>query len=230
VSLLLSKDQPNTASLTLSPFLRETLGTGTLGADRIHATRITEEQKKDNRCVAKGWKIQNLNTAVDSILASATRLEKEIEVETKYWEQVLAVNEKGWAVCRLPNEKHTLGVRFGFSEGSLPFPSVLFHADHQQRHQLSETKVSRPCAGKRMVMSVLIKDWLLPNHNIFESELKSMMKQAAQLFLPQSLMMPPSKPASNKLETQFTMSSSGRNSIVKRVLSRPSVSAPKTTL
>jgi mediator of RNA polymerase II transcription subunit 17 len=55
---------------------------------------------------------------VDSILASASRLEKEIELETRYWQQVLAVSENGWSVCRLPNEKHTLGVRFGFSEGT----------------------------------------------------------------------------------------------------------------
>lgn len=95
------------------------MGLGTLGADKIHISRVTEAQKQDSKRIAKGWKVQSLNNAVDSILASATRLEKEIELETKYWEQVLAVSENGWAICRLPNEKHTLGVRFGFSEGRL---------------------------------------------------------------------------------------------------------------
>jgi mediator of RNA polymerase II transcription subunit 17 len=80
----------------------------------------------DNKRAAKGWKVQSLNNAVDSILESATRLEKEIEKETKYWEQILAVSDAGWALCRLPNEKHTLGVRFGFSE------CRLFHSEPEE--------------------------------------------------------------------------------------------------
>jgi mediator of RNA polymerase II transcription subunit 17 len=119
VSLLLSRNSLAQAGQTVSPFLRDAVGLGTLGADKIHISRVTEAQKQDSKRIAKGWKVQSLNNAVDSILASATRLEKEIELETKYWEQVLAVSENGWAICRLPNEKHTLGVRFGFSEGRL---------------------------------------------------------------------------------------------------------------
>ena len=117
MSLLLSKDTPVQASLSLSPVLRETVGLGTLGIDKIRDSRVTESQKLDNKRVAKGWKIQNINKTVDSLLASATRLEKEIELETKYWEQILTISKEGWAVCRLPQERHTLGVRFGFSEG-----------------------------------------------------------------------------------------------------------------
>ncbi|KAH9213816.1 subunit 17 of mediator complex-domain-containing protein [Leptodontidium sp. 2 PMI_412] len=121
ISLLLSKDAPVQASLSLSPDLQAMVGAKTLGADKLAAPRTTEAQKQDNRNIAKGWKVQHLNKTVDSILASATRLEKEIEHETKYWEQVLAVSEKGWAICRLPNQKHILGVRFGFSESSPAF-------------------------------------------------------------------------------------------------------------
>lgn len=117
ISLLLSKDTPVQASLTISPILRDMVGMGTLGADKLHAPRITPGQKEDNKCIAEGWKSLSLESTVDSILASATRLEREIELETRYWEQVLAVSEKGWAVCRLPQAKHILGVRFGFSEG-----------------------------------------------------------------------------------------------------------------
>jgi mediator of RNA polymerase II transcription subunit 17 len=90
---------------------------GTLGADKLYAPRMADAQKQDNKQVAKGWKSQSVDKTVDSILASASRLEKEIEVETKYWQQVLTVSDSGWSVCRLPKERHTLGVRFGFSEG-----------------------------------------------------------------------------------------------------------------
>ncbi|PQE28471.1 hypothetical protein CJF30_00008188 [Rutstroemia sp. NJR-2017a BBW] len=121
VSLLLSKDAPVQASTSMSPALREAAGMGTLGADKTQASRVTDQQKQENKKVAKGWKASNLNKTVDSILASATRLEKEIDAETKYWEQVLAVSESGWAVCRMPQEKHTLGVRFGFAEAAPAF-------------------------------------------------------------------------------------------------------------
>jgi mediator of RNA polymerase II transcription subunit 17 len=92
---------------------------GSLGADKLSASRYTDAQKLENKGVAKAWKIQSLNKTVDTILESATRLEKEIEKETKYWEQILTVSDAGWALCRLPNEKHTLGVRYGFAEGIL---------------------------------------------------------------------------------------------------------------
>lgn len=93
------------------------VGFGVLGADKLNAPRIDKAQKEGNRRIAKGWKLENLNKTVDTILSSATRLEKEIESETKYWEEVLAVSNKGWAICRIPSEKQTLAVRFGFSEG-----------------------------------------------------------------------------------------------------------------
>ncbi|KAI9640173.1 RNA polymerase II mediator complex subunit [Ciborinia camelliae] len=121
ISLLLSKDAPVQASTSISPSLRELTGMGTLGADKTKESRVTDVIKQENKKISKGWKASNLNKTVDSILASATRLEKEIDAETKYWEQVLAISESGWAVCRLPQEKHTLGVRFGFAEASPAF-------------------------------------------------------------------------------------------------------------
>lgn len=89
---------------------------GSLGADRLSVSRYKEAWKLDDKRVAKGWKIQSLNKAVDSILESATRLENEIAKETKYWEQILDVSDAGWSLCRLPYERHTIGVRFGFTE------------------------------------------------------------------------------------------------------------------
>jgi mediator of RNA polymerase II transcription subunit 17 len=78
----------------------------------------TEVQKHADSMVAIGWKLQSLDSAADALLKSATRLEREMERETNYWEKILAVKEQGWSVCRLPREKHTLGVKYGFSEGA----------------------------------------------------------------------------------------------------------------
>lgn len=65
--------------------------------------------------------MQSLSGAADSLLKAATRLEKEIGRETTYWDQVLFVKDEGWSLCRLPREKHTLGVRYGFAESYADF-------------------------------------------------------------------------------------------------------------
>ncbi|KAI0999164.1 hypothetical protein K3495_g9035 [Podosphaera aphanis] len=118
ISLALSKTLPTQASSTISPGLQEFVGLGTLGIDKLNAPRISEAQKQENHKIARGWKAQSINKTVDSILASASRLEREIELETKYWEQVLDISNNGWTICRLSNERQTLGVRVGFSEGN----------------------------------------------------------------------------------------------------------------
>jgi mediator of RNA polymerase II transcription subunit 17 len=119
ISAALSKETPVQASLSMSQELRGLIGMGTLGMDKLHAPRITSATREDNKASAKGWKVQSLNKSVDSILASAERLKAEVEHETIFWGQVLAISDNHWAVCRLPYDKHTLGVRFGFSEGRL---------------------------------------------------------------------------------------------------------------
>ena len=85
----------------------------------------TDAQEHSERLLSAGWKMQFLTSVADSLLNSATRLEKEMERETKYWEKVLAVKEHGWSICRLPKENHTLGVQYGFNEGGLPIDRYL---------------------------------------------------------------------------------------------------------
>ncbi|KAI0389416.1 subunit 17 of mediator complex-domain-containing protein [Xylariaceae sp. FL0594] len=121
VSLLLSKEVPVQASTTLSPTLRDLVGIGTLGASRLKDANVTERQKQDDVDVATGWRIMGINSVVDSLLAAADRLENEVDLEVKYWDDVLAVSDDGWTVCALPQQPHMLGVRFGFSESAPEF-------------------------------------------------------------------------------------------------------------
>lgn len=93
----------------------------TLAAETVQVPVMTEAKKRNDRLVLAGWKLQALNSAADSILKSATNLEEEMKKETKYWNHVLAVKEKGWAVSRMPGDQQTLGVRFGFLESSPDF-------------------------------------------------------------------------------------------------------------
>ncbi|KAI9782781.1 MAG: RNA polymerase II mediator complex subunit [Candelina submexicana] len=120
ISLLLSKETPRQAELSMSPYLKQNAPMGSLGMDKMQEPPpLSDTETRDRDLVARGWKIGGLNSAADSLLQSATKLGQEMEQEARYWEQVLSVSEKGWSICRLPRERHTLGVRYGFAEGTL---------------------------------------------------------------------------------------------------------------
>jgi mediator of RNA polymerase II transcription subunit 17 len=124
VSLLLSKHTPRQAELTLSPYLKQNLPIGTLGAEILQTPQKPDSEIVHDEKISIGWKLNALASAADSLLKTASRLEQEIERETKYWGQVLAVKEQGWPICRLPRERHTLGVRYGFAEGDRATPLI----------------------------------------------------------------------------------------------------------
>ncbi|KAI0204157.1 subunit 17 of mediator complex-domain-containing protein [Astrocystis sublimbata] len=121
ISLLLSKEAPVQAGTTLSTTLRDIVGIGTLGASKLKEPNVTEDQVRNDLSVAAGWRVVGINNMVDSVLAAAKRLEKEIELETKYWADILDISDNGWTVCSFPQEPYTLGVRFGFSESTNDF-------------------------------------------------------------------------------------------------------------
>lgn len=131
ISLVLAGNsaQPGISQQALSsvdPYIRETLPRGALGVDRLQAPQKSETDLHNVQMVELGWKTQSLESAAESLLNSATRLEKELEAETRYWDQVLKIKEQGWSVTRLPREKHALGVRFGFAEGVYLIQCIAF--------------------------------------------------------------------------------------------------------
>ncbi|KAK2590884.1 RNA polymerase II mediator complex subunit [Conoideocrella luteorostrata] len=121
LSLLLSKQSPTQAGLTLSQQLREMVGIGTLGADRLDEPTVKPNKTKDDEEVALGWKIMQINQTRDAAEEAGVFLQREVEAETKYWEDVVAVKKAGWSICRVPHARHTLGVKFGFSEAAAEF-------------------------------------------------------------------------------------------------------------
>jgi mediator of RNA polymerase II transcription subunit 17, fungi type len=117
LSLLLSKQNPTQVGQTLSQHLRDMVGIGTVGADKLHEPLATPAKVKDNEEVATGWTLMEINKIRDSADEASRFLQKEADVEGHYWEDVVAVKKAGWSVCKVPQERQTLGVRFGFSEG-----------------------------------------------------------------------------------------------------------------
>ncbi|KAL2183135.1 hypothetical protein L209DRAFT_767300 [Thermothelomyces heterothallicus CBS 203.75] len=122
VSLLLSKENPALAVSTLSPGLRDMVGIGTLGATMLNApTPVAQSRVPDHKMVSIGKRLMDLNRAADTALATSKRLQREIDLETKYWSEVLGVGEGGWQTFRLPHEPQTLAVKFGFSNTAPEF-------------------------------------------------------------------------------------------------------------
>jgi mediator of RNA polymerase II transcription subunit 17, fungi type len=106
--------------MTLSQQLREMVGIGTVGADRLDDSNITEDRIKDQESTAVGRTLMEINKNRDAAELASTFLQRELAAEGKYWEEVMAVQKSGWSICKVPTERHTLGVRFGFSEGTIP--------------------------------------------------------------------------------------------------------------
>ncbi|CBX99790.1 hypothetical protein LEMA_P073790.1 [Plenodomus lingam JN3] len=79
-----------------------------------------EELAKKQLLVAKGSRMEALDSAADEILKAAKKLEKEVRRETKYWQEIVSVSDKGWPIQRLrQNARHVpFGVRFGLPEAS----------------------------------------------------------------------------------------------------------------
>lgn len=116
VSLVTSKDAPKQAELTMSPYLKQQIKPGTLGLDMWSNMPIDREMQDTDEAISRGWRMQSLQACADSLLGAAARLEKNVRRETRYWENILSVSERGWSICRMPRERHNLGVRFGFLE------------------------------------------------------------------------------------------------------------------
>ncbi|KGO74114.1 Mediator complex, subunit Med17 [Penicillium italicum] len=121
VSLLLSKQAPRQAETSMSAFLKQVAPLGSLNADVVNPPPKPESTTKDVSAVSRGWRIQNFNAAANKLLQAASRLETEVASETRYWNEVLAVKDKGWKVSRLPREKQALGVQYGFIEATPVF-------------------------------------------------------------------------------------------------------------
>ncbi|CAM1501804.1 Fc.00g037880.m01.CDS01 [Cosmosporella sp. VM-42] len=121
LSLLISKQNPAQASVTLSQQLREMTGIGTIGADRLDDTNVTPDKVRDQEATAVGWTLMEINKTRDAAEKASTFLQRELTAEGRYWGEVMAVQGSRWSVCRAPRERHTLAVRFGFSEAAPEF-------------------------------------------------------------------------------------------------------------
>ncbi|KAF2225579.1 mediator complex, subunit Med17, partial [Elsinoe ampelina] len=115
VSLLLSKDV-KTAENTISPVLKGSVPTGSLGMDMWEGMEEDAARERTDALLARGKRLEGFKGAAEGLSRAEERLRGTVERERRYWDGILGVREKGWSVCRIPRERGVLGVRYGFNE------------------------------------------------------------------------------------------------------------------
>ena len=128
VSLLLTKHNSRLAEASMSPVLKERVPTGTVELKKAPSTGPSAAEKTRIELVSSGWKVESLSSSGDRLSEASNRLQREAVRESKYWEQVSRIKSQGWTVSRVPQERHTLGVRFGFAEATPAFRNRGFAA------------------------------------------------------------------------------------------------------
>ncbi|KAF1933072.1 uncharacterized protein M421DRAFT_1633 [Didymella exigua CBS 183.55] len=137
ISLVLSADPNKRAPSSFSQTFRtegldKGLPFGSMGLARedhkFDVVRAPEQQRRDEQqkrqdLVAKAARLEALDAATDEILKAAKNLEKEVRKETKYWQEIVSISDKGWPIHRTRSDKlpAPFAVRYGFPEASPHF-------------------------------------------------------------------------------------------------------------
>jgi mediator of RNA polymerase II transcription subunit 17 len=133
VNLCLSKDPAKNNEAAYTPmFKASNVPRGSFGIDkgitpeeseRPEDVDIQEGLKKRREVVMKGSAMKALDWSTDSLLKAATELETEIRKETKYWEEILSISEKGWSLqrTRAVGRNAPYAVPYGLPEASNHF-------------------------------------------------------------------------------------------------------------
>ncbi|KAH3907560.1 mediator of RNA polymerase II transcription subunit 17 [Parastagonospora nodorum] len=137
ISLILSAD-PNRRSLANFSHsmqmqgLQQGLPFGAFGLGKeshVHHDRKHDEQDvlkeyaHRQELVSKGARMEALDRATDDILKAARKLEKEVRRETKYWQEIVSISDKGWPIQRVRQDMRNVpfAVRYGHPEASNHF-------------------------------------------------------------------------------------------------------------
>jgi mediator of RNA polymerase II transcription subunit 17 len=147
-SLLESAYQKKQGESTMSAMLKQKVSSGTLAFDEWeNMPAPTLEKLADDEKVAKGVRIESLTASADTLLRAAQRLENDVREETKFWEQVLNVQQKGWTVFRSPLDRRHLGVQVSSIEAGPLFRGqglVTFEPDKEGDIILKHVAASEP--------------------------------------------------------------------------------------
>lgn len=82
----------------------------------------------------KGSRMEALDWATDTLLKAATDLESNIRKETKYWDEILSISDKGWPLQRTRRgvRNAPYAVKYGPSEGRVQLSIKSSSTDNYQ--------------------------------------------------------------------------------------------------
>lgn len=112
----------------MSPTLKDAVPIGSLEARIMKYSPPTTADLRPVELVSRAYKVQGFSNAADKILAAASRLEEEAAKEKRYWEQILAIKQKGWSITKIPRDSRTHRVHFGFRDAAPSFRNRGFAA------------------------------------------------------------------------------------------------------
>ena len=121
VSLLESGYSQRQGAASMSEALKAAVPTGSLAYDVWEMPDQDQEEAVNEDLVARGWRMEGLTKAADSLLKAATRLEQDVRKETKFWNQILDVHNQGRVIFRHPKLRPELGTQVASTEAGTVF-------------------------------------------------------------------------------------------------------------
>ncbi|KAI9894649.1 MAG: RNA polymerase II mediator complex subunit [Vezdaea aestivalis] len=125
ISVLLSKDTPRQAELSMSALVKERVPAGSLGTTKVSTPYVAPSESVRTPFVTAGWKSQSLQSSANALLSASASLSTEVNLESRYWTSLLSITAAGWAVSRYPGHSRVisplLAVRYGFPDSAPSF-------------------------------------------------------------------------------------------------------------
>jgi mediator of RNA polymerase II transcription subunit 17 len=130
VAQLLSRDPTKNLEASFSEqYKQQRVPKGSFGLAKGAPPDRSDEREEQHRIedtaqrkqlLAKGSRMEALEWATDSFLQAATELETEVHKETKYWNEIISISQRGWSIQRFGRDsRHSpFAVRYGFPEAS----------------------------------------------------------------------------------------------------------------
>jgi mediator of RNA polymerase II transcription subunit 17 len=177
ISLVLSTDPAKRSPASFSHTFRtqgleQGVPLGSFGASKEnhdqHIRKPEEEQSlqeyaQRQELVSKGSRLEALDSATDEILKAAKKLEREVRRETKYWQEIVSISDKGWPIQRWRQNARNVpfAVRYGLPEGTLaphhyvPCSNTLTASSHFKARGLAPLSMDKD--GSIMLVPALVQ-------------------------------------------------------------------------
>ena len=143
VSLLLSAVRNRQGMATMSPFLKNTVPPGSLCADKIEVSKLTQNQAAEKYDITIGMKLQSMRSAQEMISANYKSLTEAFKKEQQFWTTISDNFSNSNAIFKMRDRvsgEKSLGVQYGYGDSGSTFTGDKGIAILKAVHDSSERK------------------------------------------------------------------------------------------